>query len=104
MQQRICFRVTFDDNTTADVYAGPAEAYAYEREHHTPLAKRVEDGYTDWTVWCTWHAMSRRGDTTADFDAWVNTVASITAGEDAEADGEDPTGPTPEASPASSPS
>jgi len=97
MQQRISFRVTFEDDTTTDVYAGPAEAYAYEREFGTPLARRVEDGYSDWTVWVTWHAMSRRAETSLSFDEWMNTVASITTAAaqeaEAEASGEDPTGP-----------
>jgi hypothetical protein len=91
---RINFQITYADGSAAEATASVADQVAFEQTFDRSIARLGDDFRLTDACWLAWHATKRTGKTSADFDAWLNTVENIEVAEDPVAPLEATTQPT----------
>lgn len=81
---RISLSVTYADGSGAEVIAAAPDLIAFERHFDKPMSVFAADARIEYILWIAWTALTRRKKITSDFDAWVETVESVTAGDPGE--------------------
>lgn len=81
---RIALKVEYADGSGAETTATAPDLIAFERHYDKSMAVFGSDTRIEYILWLTWHALNRKKETALDFDAWVDTVDSVTAGDSGE--------------------
>jgi hypothetical protein len=76
---RMQLEVEFLDGTQKDVKVIMADMVKFESEYSISIAKLGQEMKVTHLLWLAWVALKREKQVTAEFDAWVETVASIGA-------------------------
>ena len=76
---RMQLEVEFLDGTQKDVKIIMADMVKFESEYSISVAKLGQEMKVTHLLWLAWVALKREKQVTAEFDAWVETVASIGA-------------------------
>jgi hypothetical protein len=71
--------VEFLDGTQKDIKVIMADMVKFESEYSISIAKLGQEMKVTHLLWLAWVALKREKQVTAEFDAWVETVASIGA-------------------------
>lgn len=74
---RIALQVTYSDGRVQAVMVSAPDLIAFER-HYDKAMTAISTGRIEYLYWVAWHALTRKSLTTADFDAWVDTVDIVT--------------------------
>jgi hypothetical protein len=77
MQMRL--EVEFLDGIKKDINVIMADMVKFESEYAISIAKLGQEMKVTHLLWLAWVALKREKQVTAEFDAWVETVASIGA-------------------------
>jgi hypothetical protein len=79
---RLTLRVDYENGTAEEVVCSAADLVAFEATYSRSVARLEQEmRFTD-LLYLAWHSSHRRKKTTATFEAWVDTVATIGAGEE----------------------
>jgi len=73
----IALTVTFLDGTTVTVEAVAPDLIAFESKFDLSVAKLEKEVRLTHLFFLAWHALKRKGETSDEFEAWVNTVAGV---------------------------
>ena len=76
---RMQLEVEFLDGTQKDIKVIMADMVKFESEYSISVAKLGQEMKVTHLLWLAWVALKREKQVTAEFDAWVETVASIGA-------------------------
>ena len=76
---RMQLEVEFLDGTQKDIKVIMADMVKFESEYSISIAKLGQEMNVTHLLWLAWVALKREKQVTAEFDAWVETVASIGA-------------------------
>ena len=76
---RMQLEVEFLDGTQKDIKVIMADMVKFESEYSISIAKLGQEMKVTHLLWLAWVALKREKQVTAEFDAWVDTVASIGA-------------------------
>ena len=76
---RMQLEVEFNDETKKDIKVIMADMVKFESEYSISIAKLGQEMKVTHLLWLAWVALKREKQVTAEFDAWVETVASIGA-------------------------
>jgi hypothetical protein len=76
---RMQLEVEFLDGTQKDIKVIMADMVKFESEYSISIAKLGQEMKVTHLLWLAWVALKREKQVTAEFDAWVETVASIGA-------------------------
>jgi hypothetical protein len=71
--------VEFLDGIKKDINVIMADMVKFESEYAISIAKLGQEMKVTHLLWLAWVALKREKQVTAEFDAWVETVASIGA-------------------------
>jgi hypothetical protein len=71
--------VEFLDGTQKDIKVIMADMVKFESEYSISIAKLGQEMKVTHLLWLAWVALKREKQVTVEFDAWVETVASIGA-------------------------
>ena len=78
---RINFQITYADGTAAEATASVADQVAFEQANDRSIARLGDDFRLTDACWLAWHALKRTSKTSADFDAWLESVDNVEIGE-----------------------
>lgn len=79
---RLILRVEYENGTAEDVVSSAADLVAFESKYSRSIARLEQEmRFTD-LLFLAWHSLSRRKVTALDFEPWIETVASVGAGEE----------------------
>lgn len=78
---RINFTITYADGTAAEAVASVADQVAFEQATDRSIARLADDFRLTDACWLAWHALHRTGKTSAEFDAWLETVEGVEIGQ-----------------------
>jgi hypothetical protein len=78
---RIAFQITYADGTAAEATASVADQVAFEQANDRSIARLGDDFRLTDACWLAWHALKRTNKTSADFDAWLESVDNVEIGE-----------------------
>lgn len=73
---KLTLRIEFADGTHKDVLVSAADMVAFEDKFDVSIAK-LDDPRIGWLLFLAWHSEKRRNQTTAEYEAWLDTVDSI---------------------------
>jgi len=73
--------VLLNDGTSADVIGIAADIVAFETKFDMSMARLEKELRLTHLFFLAWHVLQRKGDTKLDFEKWLETVDSVTAGE-----------------------
>jgi len=76
---RMQLEVEFLDGTKKDVPVVMSDMVKFESEFSLSIAKLGQEMKVTHLLWLAWSSLTRQKLVTADFDSWVETVASIGA-------------------------
>ena len=76
---RMQLEVEFLDGTQKDVKVIMSDMVKFESEFSLSIAKLGQEMKVTHLLWLAWSALKREKQVTTEFDAWVETVASIGA-------------------------
>lgn len=76
---RMQLEVEFLDGTQKDIKVIMADMVKFESEYSISIAKLGQEMKVTHLLWLAWVALKREKQVTAEFDSWVETVASIGA-------------------------
>jgi len=76
---RMQLEVEFLDGTQKDIKVIMADMVKFESEYSISIAKLGQEMKVTHLLWLAWVALKREKQVTVEFDAWVETVASIGA-------------------------
>ena len=76
---RMQLEVEFLDGTQKDIKVIMADMVKFESEYSISIAKLGQEMKVTHLLWLAWVALKREKQVTAEFDAWIETVASIGA-------------------------
>lgn len=76
---RMQLEVEFLDGAKKDVKVIMSDMVKFESEFSLSIAKLGQEMKVTHLLWLAWVALKREKQVTADFDTWVETVASIGA-------------------------
>lgn len=76
---RMQLEVEFLDGTQKDIKVIMADMVKFESEYSISIAKLGQEMKVTHLLWLAWVALKREKAVTAEFDTWVETVASIGA-------------------------
>ena len=78
---RINFQITYADGTAAEATASVADQVAFEQANDRSIARLGDDFRLTDACWLAWHALKRTSKTSANFDAWLESVDNVEIGE-----------------------
>lgn len=78
---RIALHVTYADGSGAEVMASAPDLIAFERHFDKPMMVFAEEVRIEYLLWLAWTALHRRKVVTDDFDAWMENVDDVSAGD-----------------------
>jgi hypothetical protein len=78
---RIAFQITYADGTAAEATASVADQVAFEQANDRSIARLGDDFRLTDACWLAWHALKRTSKTSANFDAWLESVDNVEIGE-----------------------
>lgn len=80
---QIAMKVEFADGSEAAVTAKASDLIAFERHFDKSMTAFGDptNGRIEHVMWLAWHTMTKAGQTTLDFEPWVDSVASIGVGD-----------------------
>lgn len=81
---RIDLKVEYADGSGVETTATAPDLIAFERHYDKSMAVFGTDTRIEYILWLTWHALNRKKETGLEFDPWVETVDSVTAGDSGE--------------------
>ncbi len=81
---RIELKVEYADGSGVETTATAPDLIAFERHYDKSMAVFGTDTRIEYILWLTWHALNRKKETALEFDPWVETVDSVTAGDSGE--------------------
>ena len=73
---KLTLRIEFSDGTHKDVLVSAADMVAFEDKFDVSIAK-LDDPRIGWLLFLAWHSEKRRKETTAEYEAWLDSVDSI---------------------------
>jgi hypothetical protein len=73
----INLQVTYIDETTAECSAIAADLIAFEARFDLSVARLEKEVRLTHMFFLAWHALKRTGQTTDDFEKWVESVAMV---------------------------
>ena len=76
---RMQLEVELNDGTKKDVKVIMADMVKFESQFNLSIAKLGQEMKVTHLLWLAWSALTREKQVTTEFDAWVETVASIGA-------------------------
>lgn len=82
---RIALQVKYVDGREQAVMLSAPDLIAFERQFDKPM-RAITTGRMEYLWWTTWHSAKRRGLTSDDFEAWIETVDVIGDDPNASAD------------------
>ena len=71
--------VEFNDGSKTPVRVIMSDMVKFESEYNISIAKLGQEMKVTHLLWLAWTSLTRQKQTSAQFDAWVETVASIGA-------------------------
>lgn len=77
----IALTITFLDGRTETVNAIAPDLIAFESKFDLSVAKLEKEIRLTHLFFLAWHAFKRQGQTSEDFEAWVNTVSGVAQAE-----------------------
>lgn len=77
----INLQVTFLDETVKDCVAIAADLIAFESKFDLSIARLEKELRITHLFFIAWHVSKRLGETTDDFDKWVEGVAMVSVGD-----------------------
>ena len=78
---RIQFTITYADGTAAEATASVADQVAFEQAHDRSIARLADDFRLTDACWLAWHSLMRTSNTSATFDAWLESVDNVEIGQ-----------------------
>jgi hypothetical protein len=81
---KITLRIEFTDGTSRDIPVSAGDMVAFEDKFNISIAK-LEEPRMSWLLFLAWHSEMRRKQTTADYEAWLDSVETVGATEDPKA-------------------
>lgn len=76
---KLNLRVNGSDGSAVDVVASAADLVAFELKWDRSIARFSDDfRFTD-LCWLAWHTCKRTGQTSQDFEQWLETIESVDA-------------------------
>lgn len=80
---QIAMKVEFADGSEAAVTAKASDLIAFERHFDKSMIAfgDPKSGRIEHVLWLAWHTLTKAGQTTLDFDTWIDSVESIGVGE-----------------------
>lgn len=79
---KIALKVSYSDGREQKVTATAPDILAFERTYDLPMTT-ITSGRMEYIWWITWHASKRLSLTSLEFEAWIETIDSVTDAEDA---------------------
>jgi hypothetical protein len=79
---KINLQLTFNDGKSKDIVANAADMVAFEEKYEKSVQSLASDPRMSYLFWLAWHSEKRRGETTLEFDKWLETIEMVGAGED----------------------
>lgn len=77
---KINLRIEYNDSSEAkEVTCSTSDLIAFETKFNLSVTKLGEETKLTHLLYLAWHSENRRKATALDFDAWVETVASVGA-------------------------
>ena len=76
---RMQLDVEFIDGSKKEVRVIMADMVKFESQYDVSIAKLGQEMKVTHLLWLAWSALKREKQVTTEFDAWVDTVASIGA-------------------------
>jgi hypothetical protein len=76
---RMQLEVEFNDGTKKDVKVIMADMVKFEAQYNISIAKLGQEMKVTHLLWLAWSALTREKQTSAEFDAWVESIASVSA-------------------------
>ena len=73
----INLRVTYIDETTVECSAIAADLIAFEARFDLSVARLGDEVRLTHMFFLAWHALKRTGQTTDDFEKWVESVSMV---------------------------
>ena len=73
----INLRVTYIDETTVECSAIAADLIAFEARFDLSVARLGDEVRLTHMFFLAWHALKRTGQTTDEFDKWVESVSMV---------------------------
>ena len=73
----INLRVTYIDETTVECSAIAADLIAFESRFDLSVARLGDEVRLTHMFFLAWHALKRTGQTTDDFEKWVESVSMV---------------------------
>lgn len=78
---KFVLRVEFTDGTSQEVTALASDMVAFESKFDLSIAKLEHELKLTHLLFLAWHSLKRQKQVTAEFDAWIDTVAMVGASE-----------------------
>lgn len=72
--------ITYADESAIEVTASMVDCVAFEDARGKAISRLFDDWRLGDVAWLAWHTAKRTGATTAEHDAWLETVESIQIG------------------------
>ena len=79
---RVMITTTYEDGSTVDSSASTVDLAKWEDKYDRSVAELWDKRRLNDFLWMAWHSLARRKLTDLDYDSWLETVDTITIGED----------------------
>ena len=77
---RLNLRVSYADESVAEVVASAPDLVAFEQRWDRSVARFGDDFRLTDMCWLAWHALKRKGETALEFEPWLESIDSVTVG------------------------
>lgn len=83
---QIPMKVALGDGSEVEVIAKASDLIAFERHFDKPMTTFGDprNGRVEYILWLAHHVMVKQDKTTLDFDAWVDSIETVSVGDSGE--------------------
>ena len=74
---RIKLHLEYSDGTERDVTCNAADLVAFEDKFGVSIVQLGNDARIGWLLYLAWHSEHRTGNTTEDYEKWLESVEAV---------------------------
>ncbi len=74
---RISLHIDYSDGTERDVLCNAADLVSFEEKFNVSIVKLGDEPRVGWLLYLAWHSEKRTGNTTEDYEKWLEGVEGV---------------------------